>query len=253
MSYSRNDEIDQEFENSSLNRDYNTMLVPTVCQLITERQYEQALTKINDFHFERAHQDKNNQLKKKCDLWIAQVYEEQGRYDEALSIYDSLSQSPAPEHLWFITRQTDVVRVLHMMKKHEDACSRVEITLDRQTNSTSFDILRLLIQYVDVLEAIKKDFPLKHRTLIEKLVDDLSIRIDGFDLSQSTSICELIRLIHQENRNANKRYARLVIELDAIEDDNEAISILEKYVSEESFEFYRNLAIEELSAIYEDP
>jgi hypothetical protein len=38
----------------------------------------------------------------------------------------------------------------------------------------------------------------------------------------------------------------------SIEDDDEAISILEKYVSEESFEFYCNLAIEELSATYED-
>jgi tetratricopeptide (TPR) repeat protein len=251
MSYSRSSEIDENHESSDLNREYESVLVPTIYQLITKGHYEEALDAINSFYIEKECQDKNRQLKEKCDSWIAQVYEEQSRYDQALTIYDYLSQSVESNHLLFMTRQVDVARVLYKMQRHEEACSKIEFTLDKQDDGEPLNMLQLLVQYIDILEASEKKFPLKYRALIERLANRLFIRIDEFDLNQSNSICELIRLIHQENRNANRRYTRLVIKLEQVDDDH-AVSMLEEYISNEKFEFYRNLAIEDLRDIYDD-
>lgn len=48
------------------------------------------------------------------------------------------------------------------------------------------------------------------------------------------------------------RYSQLAIELNEVQDNTQADSLLNKYIPEETFAFYRNLAIEELNALEAD-
>ena len=60
--------------------------------------------------------------------------------------------------------------------------------------------------------------------------------LESFDIWKSGKI----------SRSAVKRYSRLLVELDEIEDDSQAEVLLRNYISEESVGYYRNLAMKEL-------
>lgn len=110
-----NDHINQGFASHDLNQDFEQIVVPAIYRLLQTEDYHDALEILNNFYSATADQDENNWLKHKCDSWKALIFEKQGRYQEALSLYKSLAQVMGFSHTLFTYLQVDVARVLYKL------------------------------------------------------------------------------------------------------------------------------------------
>lgn len=99
---------------------------------------------------------------------------------------------------------------------------------------------------MDILEESHEKLPIQYQYLVQSLANDLGIEGFSNGLLESSSLNQSIREVSQKNQEANRRYSQMLIQLDEIEDDDQAEGLLRKYISEESVGYYRNLAIQEL-------
>lgn len=236
-----NSELNENLLKNLLNR-----LVLSINNLIREKNFDEAIETINKFYRSYKHQDSKSNLEDTCNAWLALVYEKKGNYSKALEICELLACKTKPDYTFFINRRVNVVRNLYYLKEYRKAVKYVEETIDRQINGNSFEILCLLKHYTDVLDASQSRFPTKYRSLIETIIQTLSPDLGELELSNSDRLAKAVRKISELNRNANLRYSNLVIKLSEIGDKQLIVTSLEKYISEENFEFYRNLAVENL-------
>jgi Ni,Fe-hydrogenase I large subunit len=132
------------------------------------------------------------------------------------------------------------------MTKYQKAIIEVEPTLKQTIYTDAFDILQLLTLYVEVLDTCNRKFPTQHAHLVEEMANNLSIDLSSLDLEESEQLSQIIKDISQANSLANKRYSELISQLNQIKNKNKKIFLLQKYILEESFKFYRNLAIKNL-------
>lgn len=235
----------QQFENSDIYIDFCNLL-PEVCHLLSQENYDESLNLINSFYFNNAQRDQSNQLKFECDKWIASIFEEAERYEESLQILKRIYKDVKPDDVMFISYQTDIVRILTKMHRFEDAISESQIALDKQIDGDVLDLFTLLFYYAHSLQLCSKKFPDKYFSFTVKVLNDLSSRLLDLDLVDSESLCKAILETYDQHCIANKRYSRLLISLDEAESKSHKISLLNSYIGTEDFDFYKNLALEEL-------
>lgn len=115
--------------------------------------------------------------------------------------------------------------------------------------SSTNDNLIALNLYVDILEECHKPLSIQHQFLVKNLANELGIELRENDLVEPSNLSQSVKELSQKNQDANRRYSRVLIELDEIEDDSQAEGLLRKYISEETVGYYRNLAIKELDEL----
>lgn len=246
-----NDGINQEPENSEdLDISLEEALAFDVSELLRSSDFDQALETIDSFYAANVYRDTNDQISNQCNLLKAQVFEEQGRQQEALSLYHLLSQNTEPSDQLFVYRKLDLVRVLRKVGSVEEAILEIEKTLEQQTNNAILGLLNLLAFYVDILESRDEVIPVKYQPLLRDLVDRIGVEDLSDDISEDSRFMNIVvNELSQKNRDANKRYSHLLFELDEVEDDSQADSLLRSYISQEKVGYYRNLAVEELNEL----
>lgn len=240
--------INQDFASHDLNQDFEQVVVPAIYRHLQTEDYHQALEIVNNFSRASADRDENNWLKHKCDSWKALIFEKQERYQEALSLYKSLAQFMGPSHTLFTYIQVDVARVLHKIGNNKSAILEIEKALESQYSSIS-DKLTALNLYVDILEYWHESLPIQQQILLKRLANELGIDWRENDLLEPSNLNQAVKELSQRNQEANRRYSRMLIALDEIEDDSQASGLLRKYISSESVGYYRNLAIKELDEL----
>lgn len=244
-----NDHINQDKANHDLNQDFEQVVVPVIYRHLQAEHYHEALEIINNFYIASADQDENNRLKHKCDSWKALIFEKQGRYQSALSLYKSLAQSMGSSHTLFTYLQVDVARVLHKLGDTKQAIFEIEKALEEPTCSSLSDKLTALSLYVNILQECPGEFSIHYKYLVDNLANELGIELRDNDLVEPSTLSQSIKELSQKNQEANRRYSRMLIELDEIEDDSQASGLLRKYISEESVGYYRKRAIKELDEL----
>jgi Ni,Fe-hydrogenase I large subunit len=125
----------------------------------------------------------------------------------------------------------------------------VKQTLYQKMYNDTFDMLSLLTSYVEVLDSFNKTFPVPHGHLVQEIADELAIDLSSFDLEKTEQLSQIVKDISQADRSANQKYSELCLMLNKMPNKSQAISLLQSYISEENFLFYRNLAIEKLKKI----
>jgi tetratricopeptide (TPR) repeat protein len=244
--------IGQNSESKDLDRHLETILIPRVYEYIRDDNYNKALESIDEFYQENLTQDGDEQIKNRCESWKAHIFEKQEKYYEALSIYRSSSELIDHSDQSFVYRKLDIARVLYRMGNLQEAASEAEEFFEAQAHSSDHGILSLLELYTDILEETSREFPTKYNSLVENLAGEIGIEISlNHTIEDSNNINLVVKEMAQKNRDANKRYSHLQVNLDKVETEQEAELLLRRYISEESVGFYRNSAIEELDQLSE--
>jgi Ni,Fe-hydrogenase I large subunit len=135
------------------------------------------------------------------------------------------------------------------MKSFLKTHSYVGQTLYQKMYSDTFDLLSLLTAYVEILDSFNKTFPVPHGHLVQEIADELAIDLSSFDLGKTEQLSQIVKEISQADRSANQKYSELCLKLSKIKNKSQAVFLLQSYISEESFPFYRNLAIEKLKEL----
>ena len=244
-----NNHINQDFASSDLNQDFEQVLVPAIYQHLQTEDYQKAIEILNDFYL-KFDRDESSSLKHKCESWKALIFEKQGKYWEALSLYKSLAQIMGKEHTLFAYLQVDVARVLHKLGNTKAAILEIEKAFQSPRDCSISDRLTALNLYVDLLEECH-DIPAKHQSLVKHLVNELGVELRGSDWLAPSHLNHSVKELFQKNQEANRRYSKMLIELDKMDDDDQAKGLLREYISEESVGYYHNLAIKELDELEE--
>ncbi|MEC4816997.1 MAG: hypothetical protein SAK29_27570 [Scytonema sp. PMC 1069.18] len=239
------DRISQNLTAPDFNKDFEQVVIPDIYRHLQAENYQEALEIINNFYQTKANRDENNLLKHKCDSWTALIFEKQGRDREALSLYKSLAHVMGQNHTLFTYYQVDVARVLHKLGNNKEARIEIEKVLENSIDSSISDKLTALNLYIDILEDCHEKLEHKYQPLVKKLATELGMLREK-DWSKATNLSQSVKELSYKNQEANKRYSRLLIELDQVEDDSQAEVLLRKYISQESVGYYRNLAMKEL-------
>lgn len=239
------DQIYENFESQNLNQDFEEV-VPGLYQYLQTEQYQEALEILDNFSRTKADKDGSHGVKHKCDSWKALIFEKQGRYQEALSLYQALAQGMGAKPTFLTYLQVDIARVLHKLGNHQEAITEIEKALEEPVDSSISDRLTALNLYVNILEEFHEKLPIQYQYLVQSLADDLGIEGFSNGLLEPSSLNQSIREVSQKNQEANRRYSRMLIELDKIEEDDQVEGLLRKYISQETVGYYRNLAIQEL-------
>ena len=245
-----NNHINQDFASSDRNQDFEQVLVPAIYRYLQTEDYQKAIENLNDFCL-KSDRDENSSLKHKCDSWRALIFEKQGKYWEALSLYKSLAQIIGKEHTLFAYLQVDVARVLHKLGDTKSAMLEIEKTFESPMDALTSDKLTALNLYVDLLKEDRNTLPAKYQSLVKHLVENLGIELRENDWLAPSHLNHSVKELFQKNREANRRYSQMLIELDKMDDDDQAKGILREYISEERVGYYRNLAIKELDELEE--
>lgn len=175
------------------------------------------------------------------------MFEEKGEYDKALEINQRLVSQINPDHNLFVTKKTFVISNLFKLGQYQKALAEVEKTLALQFTDDPFDLLKLFDKYVDILDASQTKFKLQYTPFVDKIIDLLTLNFDShLDLSNSDNLVTIVKEIVARNRQANRQYSKLVLELPKRTNNLAGIEMLKKYISAESFAFYRHLAMENL-------
>lgn len=240
-----------QFENSDLYAKFCGVL-PAVCQLIEQDNYNESLNLINDFYSKNAERDYGDLLKYECDKWIALIFEKAGHYEQAFQTLKRLYRQLKPRDEMFISYQTNVVRVLLKMYRSEDAILESEITLDNQVDGDIIDLLTLLFYYIQALGNLSKQLPDKYFDSVKIIINKLSPKLSELDLINSENLCKIVSQIYEQHTAANKRYSKLVVALNATNNILYRISLLKSYIENETFDFYKHIALEELHDLEQD-
>ncbi len=242
------DRISQGLASPDLNRDFEQVVIPDIYRHLQAKNYQSALEIITNFYQTKADRDENNLLKHKCDSWTALIFENLGRDREALSLYKSLAQVMGQNHTLFAYFQVDVARVLHKLGNNKEARIEIEKALEESIDSSISDKLTALNLYISILEECHETLAHQYQPLVKKLATELGVLREN-ECLESSNLSQLVKELSHKNQEANKRYSRLVIEIDRVEDDSQAEFLLRKYISEESVGYYRNLAMKELNEL----
>ncbi|MDF5727139.1 MAG: hypothetical protein PUP92_03665 [Rhizonema sp. PD38] len=242
------DRISQDFASPDLNRDFEQVVIPDIYRHLQAENYQSAVEIINDFYNTKVDRYENNLLKQKCDSWKALIFEKQGRDQEALSLYKFLAQLMGSNHTLFTYFQVDVARVLHKLGNNKEARIEIEKALEESIDSSISDLLTALNLYISILEECHETLAHQYQPLVNKLATQLGILREN-DWLESGNLSQSVKECLVKNQEANKRYSRMLIELDEIEDASLAEVLLRKYISHESVGYYRNLAMQELDEL----
>ncbi|MBD2775703.1 hypothetical protein [Iningainema tapete] len=85
--------------------------------------------------------------------------------------------------------------------------------------------------------------------MVNNVANELGIELQDNDLLDSINFSQSVKELSQKNREANRRYSQMLIELDEIEDDSQAECLLRNYIAEENVAYYRSLAMKELDQL----
>ncbi|GAA6624228.1 hypothetical protein [Scytonema sp. NUACC26] len=241
--------VEQNRVDSNLNRDFEQVVVPAIYKHLQTENYQEALEVVSNFSKTIANQDENDYLKNKYDSWKALILEKLGRYSEALPLYKSLAQVIGAEDTLFTYFQVDVARVLHKLGNYKEAILEIEKALADCKDSSISDKLTALNLYADILEECHETLNKRYQLLVENLADQLGIKVEDNRCLDSSYLSQLVKELSQKNHEANRRYSRMLIEVDGIEDDRQAENLIEQYISQESVSYYRHLAMKALDEI----
>lgn len=242
------DRISQDLVSPDLNRDFEQVVIPDIYRHLQAENYQSAVEIINNFYKTKVDRDENNLLKQKCDSWKALIFEKQGRDQEALLLYKSLAQVMGSSHTLFTYCKVDVARVLLKLGNNKEARIEIEKALEESIGSSISDRLTALNLYISILEECHETLDTQYQPLVRKLANELGILREN-DWLESGNFSQLVKECVLKNQEANKRYSRMLIELDEIEDASLAEGLLRKYISQESVGYYRNFAMQELDEL----
>lgn len=238
-----------QYVNSDIRKNFDNQLIPSVLDLMRNNKLNLAIEQINSFYYSYQDRDRQNYLQDACNIWLEMIYEKKGDYAEALKISKALASNVQCDDSLFLARRTSIVRNLYNLKEYEQALKCANESIQQQINGDDFDLLCLLKYYVALIDVIQGKFPTKYATLIDTLIKNFSVDIEKPNFSNSQHLAKAVKQIAKLNYDANQRYSNLVVKLSNIEDKQIIAESLRKYIVEESFKFYRNLAIENLKKI----
>lgn len=234
-----------QFESSDVYRKFCNIL-PNVCKLIQQENYNKSLKLVDDFYSKNACCDQSDQLRYECDKWIALILEKDRCYDESLKILRKLYKNVKPDDEMFISYQTNIVRILIKMRRFEDAILESKITLDKQVNEDVIDLLTFFFYYVQALQASSNQLPAQYFNLTKEIINELDPKLLNLISLNSENLFKAILEIYEKHNTANKRYSQLVVSLNATDDNLYKVGLLKSYIKNESFAFYKKMALEEL-------
>lgn len=247
--YTKPNDWHLQLGNNNLEQEFSQLLIPFISQLIAQQDYSIAAQEICKFYLLNFKQDQNNRLKKQCDSWLALLLEKQGRYRKALKFYRAVAQQSNVNDTFYLINKISLIKVLHKAGESEAAISEAEAVLDENGDRLSLELINLLEEYVCVLDDCEQNFPLKYSSIVEKISHKLGLDIATYDLQNSSDLLQIIKNIAVQNNQAHQRYSAIAMAVNNLDQSTEAISLLEKYIAEEKFKFYRHLAQENLKEI----
>lgn len=247
--YSKLDNADVKLGNSNLEQEFSQLLIPFVAELIEQKNYSIAAQKICTFYLLNFKQDRNRRLQKQCDSWLALLLEKQGKYHKALEFYRAIAQQSNVNDTFYLINKISLIKVLHKAGNSEAAIKESEAILEQNSDRLSLELINLLEQYVQILDDCGLNFSLKYSFIVEKISHKLGLDISTYNLQASSDLSQIIKDIALQNNQAHKRYSATIMAVNNLNQSSAAISLLEKYIAEEEFQFYRHLAQENLKEI----
>lgn len=224
---------------------FNRELIPLVYRQIESSCFDEAFETIEDFYNLHLEKDELGWLKNNCISWQALILEKQEKYIEALSLYKSAYRSLQPNDNLYAYKKLNIARVLLQLGNNRGAIAEIEPILQQSIYDSPSELLKLLECYFNCLKS--RDCLLaKYEESLAYLGREFDLNLSNLSRLNLSDIREAIQRMVQKNREANQRYSLLVIQLGQVEATSEKIDLLEKYISSERINCYRNLAIAEL-------
>jgi hypothetical protein len=238
--------VSSEMENNDLQRDFMTFIL-SIIQEIDRGSYQEAYYYLHQFYNLNKSRDKSSWLEKQCLNWKGITLEKMGRFSQSLDVYRTLNQIEGISHFDYVSNCNSIVRLLCKLELTTEAMDEAKRFLNNlskfynENNDSILDVLPLLSDFVDLLEALNFDFPEDYLFLVDAIKNELAY---DFGTDDNWDYKHLVKIMHLENKEANKRYGFLLVRL------NQNFGLTEnelvKYISEEKIGYYRNLAQKEL-------
>ena len=225
---------------------FERKVIPVVCEQMQALRFEEAIAIIDDFYRLHGNKDYKGKLKPKSDSWKALILEQQGKYAEALLLYESAYQSLQQNDDLYVHKRLSIIRLLHKLGRNNEAIFEIDTILKLELDMSVFELLALFDCYVDCLLGSNRVFPEQYLKFVVRIAQEFA---PEFDLNYlETRVNLAIKQMVQRNRTANRAYSLLLIRLDEVRQE-EQIYLLRKYLSTAKIDYYRQMAIALLNQI----
>ena len=233
---------------------FERTVIPVVCKQMQALRFEEAITlrvpfgiaTIDDFYRLHGNRDCQDRFKGKSDSWKALILEQQGKYSEALLLYESAYQSLQQNDDLYVHKRLSIIRLLHKLGRNNEAILEIDTILKLELDISVFELLALFDCYVDCLLSSDRIFSEKYLKLVTRIAKEFAPEFDSNYLE--TQINLAIKQMVQRNRTANRAYSLLLIRLDEVE-RGEQMYLLRNYLSTAKIDYYRQMAIALLNQI----
>ena len=225
---------------------FEQTVIPVVCKQMQASRFEEAISTIDDFYRLHRNKDCQGRFKRKSDSWKALILEQQGKYAEALLLYESAYQSLQQNDDLYVHKRLSIIRLLHKLEKDREAITEIETILKLELDISVFELLALFDCYVDCLLSSDRVFPEKYLKFVTRIAKEFAPEFDSNYLKTQVNLA--IKQMLQRNRTANRAYSLLLIRLDEVQ-RGEQMYLLRNYLSTAKIDYYRQMAIALLNQI----
>jgi tetratricopeptide (TPR) repeat protein len=173
-------------------------------------------------------------FEKNLNSFIAHCYLDAEEYGKAIPYFEKLigHEDPNDPNSYFFFKRQILIRCYWRTNDFSTAYSLLDQTFSHLHKANSFDKLNMLVEYVDYLEASKKDFDERYLQFIEDVRTDL-----GFGILEGSPLEKVYSM-----KKANIKWNRKLGEIILYKEKNlaKALILFQAYYDECEIGWYRN-------------
>jgi tetratricopeptide (TPR) repeat protein len=179
-------------------------------------------------------------LRSACQVWIATIYQMNGKTTEALNLYERLLDDHEQLGGYFASVLLNTLKLLVSEGQRDEAHAMFSRYL-HSDELHNFARLALISWYVENFEASEEELQ-TFRPLIDEVARQMGVTLSGMQMKS-----EILNL-KQIDRESNHEYSRLQIALQH-KGKEERAADLRQYIDKDPIPFYKNLAQQMLDGL----